>query len=179
MRHEEHGLALALPDLEELLLNDEPRLGVERAEGFVHQEHLRVLREEARQLNPLAHAARELVRVVGLEARQIHELHQGARLVPVARSLHVHGQTHVLERRRPGQERVLLKHVADARACAVVFDSRHAGAALGGRQEPRDDVEHGGLAAARGAHDGDELAVVDGQADAIERPRGSERDAEA
>jgi len=59
---------IGAPRTDEPFSHEEPRLLVERAEGLVHQEDRRVERERPCDGNPLAHAARELARVLGLEA---------------------------------------------------------------------------------------------------------------
>ena len=70
MRHEQHRLALLLPDAEQQLLHQRARLVVERAERLVEQQDLRVVGERARHRDALLHAARELLREVALEAGQ-------------------------------------------------------------------------------------------------------------
>src|SRR5437016_893296 len=57
----------ALPDAQKLRPHHLPDLGVQRTERLVHQEHLRLDRQRARDTHALAHAARELVRIVALE----------------------------------------------------------------------------------------------------------------
>ena len=50
--------------------------GIERAEGFVHQEDVRVLCEGARQSDTLTHAPGELVRALVREAPEVDELEE-------------------------------------------------------------------------------------------------------
>ena len=45
-------------------------LRVQRAERLVHQQHVGIDGQRSRDPDPLAHAARQLVRVVALEALQ-------------------------------------------------------------------------------------------------------------
>jgi hypothetical protein len=59
----DRGRGLA-PDLDEEALHLCPRLDVEGGEGLVHQEHLPPHGKCPRHRNPLAHAARELVRTL-------------------------------------------------------------------------------------------------------------------
>ena len=63
-----------LPDLEQQLLHQHAGLRVEAAERLVHQQHLRLHDEHARDPDALAHAAGELRRIAGLEAAQPHLL---------------------------------------------------------------------------------------------------------
>jgi hypothetical protein len=70
MGYEHHGLGLALEDLQQLLLERLPGLGVQGAEGLVHQQHGRVDGQGPGQTRPLLHSARELEGVGVLEAGQ-------------------------------------------------------------------------------------------------------------
>ena len=59
---EHHGGAARLDEAQDFVLQRLPRHGVERAERLVHQQHRGLLRETARDLHALLHAARELGR---------------------------------------------------------------------------------------------------------------------
>src|SRR6185312_11967060 len=63
MRNEQHRLALALPDGQQLVLQEIARLHVERPEGLVHQQHLGLDRQRAGDAHALLHAAGQLVRI--------------------------------------------------------------------------------------------------------------------
>ena len=76
--HVEDRLARPLPDRQQLLLHELARLGVERRERLVHQQHGRVDGERPRDADALPHAARELVRVLALEAAQPGQLDEAA-----------------------------------------------------------------------------------------------------
>ena len=60
--HEQHGLAVALPQLEQHDVHVVARDGVERAERLIHQEDAGIGDERAAERYPLPHAAGELVR---------------------------------------------------------------------------------------------------------------------
>ena len=68
MGDEDHGLALLLPQLEQLVLQDQPRLRVERTERLVHEHDFGIVDQRADNIGALAHAAGELVRIAVLEA---------------------------------------------------------------------------------------------------------------
>ena len=119
VRDEQHGRVPLGGDAQHLVLQRLARHGVERAERLVHQQHGRVLRQAARDLQPLLHAARELrgilLGVVG-EA-DLGEQRRDARLPRSAA-----GTPHRLQRqadiagdRAPGQQRaaVVLEHDGD------------------------------------------------------------------
>ena len=63
VRDEEHGLRVAPPDPAQLVLQDAPRLRIERAERLVHQQHLGLAGERLGDRDALLHAARELARI--------------------------------------------------------------------------------------------------------------------
>ena len=67
MRDQQRGLARAFEGLRELALQHHPGLRVDGRERLVEQEHGRVDRERARERHALAHAARQLVRIVAGE----------------------------------------------------------------------------------------------------------------
>ena len=79
---EQHGLALALPDLEQGLVHLELGVGVERAERLVHQEDLGLHDERAHQRHALAHAARQRAREAPAEAGEAGHLDRRARPSP-------------------------------------------------------------------------------------------------
>jgi hypothetical protein len=59
MGDEQRGLARLRPDAAEFPLQRRARHRVQRAEGFVHQQDARVVRQRASDLHPLLHPARE------------------------------------------------------------------------------------------------------------------------
>ena len=160
--HEDDGLPPAGPELQELGLEAELGVGVERAERLVHQEDLGLDHERADQRHALAHAARQGRREGVLEPLEPHQpdglpdppLALGAGDAPVDEA-----ELDVLGDGAPGEDRVLLEDVAhlarDARWSAAVQPDR----ARGRGDQARDHVEDGGLAAAGRAHEGDELLV--------------------
>ena len=70
VRHVEDRLARPLPDRQQLLLHELARLGVERGERLVHQQHGRIDGQRARDAHALPHAARELVRIAASRSRR-------------------------------------------------------------------------------------------------------------
>ena len=159
-------------------------LTVERARGLVHEQRLGREREGARDRGALLLAARQLVRARVGARRDAAALEQRARLPrrlvgPAAR--HVDGRLDdVLEHREVREEVPLLEHEPDAAAHArdravVVGRPRrervvaHAHRARVGGLETVEAAQQRRLADARGTHDGDGLARVDAQRDAVEQ----------
>ena len=85
MGDEDDRLSGRLPDRFELAVEPVARQRVERAEGFVHQQRLRLDRERSREGDALAHAAGKLVHEGSLVAGEVNEievvLRDGAALV--------------------------------------------------------------------------------------------------
>src|SRR5690606_10387830 len=83
---EEDGLAIPLPELQQMPLHRLAGERVERREGLVEQHHLAPAQEGAQERHPLPHPAGELRRARPLEAREAEawELGAGAlaRLMP-------------------------------------------------------------------------------------------------
>ena len=72
MGDEDDRLAAAFPQPDQLLLQQDARLRVQRRERFVHQQDRRIDGERAGHADALLHAARELVRIQMAEAIKTH-----------------------------------------------------------------------------------------------------------
>ena len=91
-----------------LVLQAMPGHGVERAERLVHQEDRRLLRQAARDLQALLHAAGELRRVslgVGGEADRAQQLADAGSALPLRHADRLQRQRHVAGDGAPGQQR--------------------------------------------------------------------------
>src|SRR5262245_20213705 len=173
VRHEHHRAAASLPELEQLVLQQEPRLGVELAQGLVHQDGVHALvHQRPNDRGALAHAARQLVGIVVLEPPEPDPAQvlegPGASGLP-QHLLQLEGDLHVGQGRAPWQEVVVLGDVANARVdalhCAPVVEDL----TLGRRREPGEHVEDGRLAAPRGPDQREELPGDDLEAHVTER----------
>jgi hypothetical protein len=169
---EQHRLPGLVPDAQQLGLHQIAGLGVERGERLVHQQHLGIGRQRARQPDALFHAARQLMRIMPLETLEpdhfdeflAHRLALGggdaAQLEP---------ERDIVLDRAPRQQAELLEHHGAVLAGAgdlLAVDRHLAGI---GRDQAEQHVEEGALAAARRADDGDELAFLDLDVEAVER----------
>ena len=165
-------LELDAPDLVAQLGAD---LGVQRRERLVEQEDLRLDRERPGERHPLLLAARELVRVAaGLvaEADQLEEPVGGRRRSVAADPAQPQAEGDVLARGHVREQAVGLKHHAH-----VAPVRRHVGDVVAVEQDPAgvEPLQAGkraqgrGLAAARGAEQGDELAGADLERQAVQR----------
>ena len=73
VRDQHHRLAFGGQHLQQQVLHGGARLRVERAERLVHQQELRLDRVGARERQPLAHAARQMLRPGVGEIGQAHQ----------------------------------------------------------------------------------------------------------
>ena len=106
-------LALDLADRAPQFLAD---LGIERTEGLVHQQHLRLVRQCARHRDALLLAARELGRQAVVHALERHEPSNSSRRARRSAALHLaHAQREldVVADRHVAEQRVVLEDEAD------------------------------------------------------------------
>ncbi|MDT4856598.1 hypothetical protein FQZ97_909930 [compost metagenome] len=169
VRHHHHGHAHALDDVDQFKLGLLAQLLVQRAQRFVQQQQLGLLGQAARQRHTLLLPARELVRLALGVGR---ELHQGQHRVGALRDLGL-GQAfaleakgHVLPDIQVREQRIALEH--HVHRPVVGRHVRHVlpaeQDAPGGRLfEAGQHAQQGGLATARTAQQGKDLALADGE----------------
>ena len=154
---------------------------IERAGGFVRQDHLGAVHQRARNRHALLLSARQLIGTVLRAVAQAQAGEQGLRPL-AAFTLVAAGidrrQLHVLRGRDRGQQVVALEHEAEGvtpqRREFVRVQARHVHAAylvaaFAGAIQAAQDVHQRGLAGAGLSDDGDELAGLDFQAHVVER----------
>src|SRR5262249_4065964 len=154
--------------------HDAPVLGVERAERLVHEQHVGLDGERARDGGALPHAARHLGRMVVLETaeagdRQITPRDGGA--LDRAEAEGLEHERHGLLEATPGQETILLEDDPDLVLTRLAGHDRLAverDATARGRLETADDSQQRGLATAVGAEETDELAGLHPKRDPID-----------
>jgi hypothetical protein len=141
--------------------------------------HFRFRANPTHPPDPLLHAARQVMRVAAGELLELHqrELAQRDGLALVLRhALHLEPERHVAERGTPGKQLgEILEHHAAVHAVAGDRLAVDADLARGRRNEARDDVEEGRLAAAARADDADEFGRRDIEAhrvDGVHAPGG-------
>src|SRR3954453_10754013 len=170
---EQHGLLVALPDREQHFLHQRSRLVVERAEGLVEQQDLRIIGERACDRGALLHAAGELLWPVVLEAGQTDLADEGVSDLVSLRLGHAtlaQAEGDVLAHRQPGKQRVGLEHHAAIGAGAGHLASIEHHTSAGRAIEAGDDAKQRGLAAAGRAEDGDEVVVADHKISRLQCP---------
>src|SRR4051812_49327114 len=148
---EQDRLARRLPDPLQLVVEHVARHRIERTERLVHQQDLGVAGERPGEGRPLAHAARELVRLAPSERRELHHVQELGDARPTVRlgdSLQLQRQVDVLLDGEPREQGRLLEH---ERRLAGAMD----GATCWGL-EAGDEVQQRRFAATRRAQDAHE-----------------------
>ncbi|MCY1353754.1 hypothetical protein D9M68_483180 [compost metagenome] len=181
---EDRRVAGAVVDLAQPLAQFLPDLGVERAEGLVEQQHVRLDRHGAGERHALALAAGQLGGITFVEAGELHQVEQiegpladlsGRR--PSARRAHLEAEGDVVEHGHVAEQGVVLEDEADVallhrllRGVLVTEEDRAAGRAF----EPGDEAKQCRLAGAGGAKQRDQLAGADIERDVVERREAAE-----
>jgi hypothetical protein len=176
VRHEQRARARRLEDGGDLLAQRGAQAGVERGEGLVEQDDLRLGGERPGQGDPLALAPGQLVGVRPRPFGQADQLE--ARLDLASAGL---AEADVGRHRQVREEGAILEDHPHAPLVrfdpgAIAGDERAADAHRPGvgRVEPCDDAQQRGLPRPARAEQGDEVAVLDDEAGAVDRPRGTE-----
>eukprot|EP01136_Pigoraptor_vietnamica_P024787 Opistho-1_new@78115 len=172
---EDEGDAKALLQGFQLVLHRLAQLEVQRAEGFVEQQHAGFVDQRPRQRHTLALPARKLRRLavaiaVELDQRQ-HLLGLGLAQAAV-HALDHQPVSHVVAHRHMRKQRVILKHrihVAPVGRNVRNILPEDADAALRRLLEPRDQPQTRRLARPRRPEHGKEAALGNGQIDAVDR----------
>src|SRR5262249_27694594 len=89
VRDEKDGRPRLAPDPHQLVLEASPRLRVQGAERLVHEQDLRIVGEDPRDLDTLLHPARQLAGILVLLALQVDE----SQVLPGDRVSTLPGQT--------------------------------------------------------------------------------------
>ena len=106
------------PEFEELILQDDAGLRVQRPERLIHQDQFRIVDQGANDIGPLAHPARQLMGIMILEAAQANPPNQFFRpMSPNAffYSSDLQRDLDIFAQGAPGQEIIFLRDVTDFR----------------------------------------------------------------
>ena len=169
-------MRVRFPDAQQLRLQHQSRLRVERTEGLVHQDQPGLIGERADHRDALAHPARELMRIRALEALEARPVpatprpaaRRAARPIlrissPVATfaSTVRHGRRLSRWNTKPR----FRSRAATERTSRPSASTHPADVRLVRTQQRGDRTEHGALAAAARADDRDELAAPHAEID--------------
>src|SRR5690606_9352990 len=161
VRDEQHGILGFHPDALQLEVHLVAREGIERPEGFIHQQQAGVVDQGAANGRTLAHAARQFARIAVPEIAQAHQVEQMIDLVGVVlRPLlgELDRQQDVLADVAPFKQGIALEHHADAVGRALHLGAIDQQFTARNVLEPRHAAQEGTFAAAAGPQYADEAA---------------------
>ena len=171
MSDEEAGLHLLFPSLQQLGLQLGTGLGVQSAEGFVHQKQAGIHGVGTGDGHALLHAAGQLLGIGIGELLQTHHfdvLHGDFFALFLGLLLELQTEFHVFLYGKPGEQGEVLEHDAPVNAGALHGLSVHQHFAGGRLQKARQNVQQRRLAAAGGTDHADKLVVPDFQIGAVQ-----------
>ena len=175
VRHVDRGDAELLLELADLRPHLHADLGVEIGERLVEQQHLRIQHERTRQRHALLLPARQLAGITIAQPGETHLLqHRSHPPGPVGRGdlAQLQAVRDVLGHRHVRPQRIVLEHHADAalvRRHVVDHAIAETDLARVRRVETGQEPQQRGLAAARRTEEGEHLALLDRQADVVDR----------
>ena len=147
---------------------------IKRAEGFVHQQDVRIKRKCTRDGGTLLHAARELPREFLLESTQFDQLQNTLHTLRLVGFIVPHNferQANVAANRAPRIQPSRLEHIAICPRAPRLFraDAIHFNAASSGLLQIRHNAQKRGFTAARGANEADKIAFLNIERHVLER----------
>jgi len=173
VRDHEDRLPGGLHNGEQFVLYGAACQRIERPEGLVEQQHLRLNGEGARNAHTLLHASGQFRGLPVCCVAQAHHVEifkavlahtlSGPRRIPGA-----HAEGDIFQRAQPRKKRMSLEHDTAVQGRTGKFAPRHDGHAAAGLIEPRQYVENGGLAATGMTQYADELPGIDAEAHVLE-----------
>ena len=149
------------PQLQQFAAQVLRREHVERGERFVHEQHLRLDHQRARETHALLHAAGKLFGIRRLEAVEAHGVdHLQRALVALNRADAARHQRrfHVLQHGEPGKQREALEDDGDVGNLPVHRFAVPEHVARGRLGQAGQHAQQGGFSRARRAQQGDNLA---------------------
>src|SRR5580692_1086526 len=161
MGDEDDGASRLAPDTLQLIVQQIASLGVERSEGFIHEENVGFGGQGAGDGYALPHATRELVDVTLFKLRQMYEAEIVARFFfafGLRNSFHLHAEFDILADGEPGEKAMLLKDEDAVRTRTLNGFAVDQDLAGGLRLQARDQMKQCGLPATRRTDNADKLA---------------------
>src|SRR4026207_244630 len=153
MGYKDDGFFSLSPDAQQFELHEVARLRIQCSEGLIHQQNSRIYRQRSSEIDPLLHAAGELMWIMSLETRKADQVEKFLRrpfsfLGVVIPSFQA--ENNIFETGAPRQERCALKDKAHQQ---FVVDLLRGSAvdenfSTGMRHETVDNAQQGGLTAA-------------------------------
>ena len=170
---EDDGLTMLAPDSLDVTVQLFACQGVERAEGFIHQEDAGVWRQGPSQGHALFHAAREFMNIGMHELLEADEFKKILGLLPAFRRTQpvaeFQAEEDVAQDRQPRKQRRFLKHHEAVRAGPDNGLSVGLNQTAIGSLQSGNDIEQRRFTAAAGADETDELSFSDAERHIVKR----------
>ena len=175
MGNEQHGAPARAPDTRELVLHLAAGLRVQGGERLVHEQHVRLGRQNPRDLDPLFHAAGQFARkfvAVAVEAHQLQQALGDIALLGLVQTADSRPEQDIVPGREPGHQGI----VALEYDPAIGTRTAHRFAAvqrlaIGRHFEASQQRQGRGLAAAARAEQAEELPLPDGDFEILKSRR--------
>ena len=170
--NEQDGHVDIAPDLQQVGLHLGAGLGIQRAEGFIHQQHPGLHGQRAGDGHALLHAPGQLVGIGIHKLLQSHDLDPLVRVFLCASLVlpHApHAEHDIALHRQPGEQGVSLEDHATIRPGAghgLVIDLHHPGRRI---VQPGDNANERRFPAPRGPHNGYQFTPVNRAAHILDR----------
>jgi hypothetical protein len=162
--HENHRLAIGLPDAQEL---DSHFIAGDRIEGterLVHQENAWIVNERSANRYTLPHAARQLPwqqAGIFIDFRHAQQFHRPRRVLGARKLEQLDGKQHILQHRSPRQQNRALENDPDLSAWSGHFRTLYVYLARAGSDQPGDHHEQRAFPAATWAQYTEKFAIAD------------------
>ena len=159
----DHGFLFLLPDTYDLDLHQITRLGVQMAEGFVHDQQIGAGGIGPGYGHTLLHAAGKLARIIIFKARHIHKFDASTAYcfgLGFSHPLDDRPHAHVFQHGVPGNTGRLLKYVGNIVTLGIDLFSHQGDFSLAVFVNSADHIGQRRFAAARGADDDQEFVLV-------------------
>src|SRR5699024_4264481 len=166
--HENEGLALPAPQLQQVFLELSPRLLVDGAEWLVHQQDAGFYRECACQPDALTHAPGELLREAVFEPGETNGFDLGAGLgfaLIFGDAAQLQSEGGIAQHGGPRHQGEVLEYEGSLGSRVGHRLAMDADLSTGLRQQAGDDFQQCRLAAAAGAEKAGQVAMLEAQVD--------------
>src|SRR5690554_2828766 len=164
VRDKKDGWLALFPDAGKVFLKLHTGLGIDAGKWLVHEHDFGMIGQHSCDTHALLHAAGEFVRVALFKPLQAHQMDVfpgNALALFSGNAAHLRTESHIPHDRLPREKGKVLEHHPAIGPGALNRTAVQQHLAAGRFYKPGNDVQDGGLAAAAGTEDGNELSGFD------------------
>ncbi len=164
MGNEDHGLLVLQPQIQQLLLQHNPRLRIKRTKRLIHDDQPRIERQRTYDIAPLTHPARKLMRIAVFKSGKPNYLQQFFASFSAFRFRHspyFKRKFNILPQGAPRVKVIFLRDITDIQKllpCRFAINQNLTRRRL---VQADDKIEQCGFPASGGPNDRNELSVSD------------------